>query len=606
MYSRHTTPPQAMAQFYPESVSSQASNASYTMSPEASPDTTITTPARSPIRQLGPVLLPKIRSQDQTTEPTNGPVNGPTSGPIRGPVRHRRTVSAASGFSAGNYSPYMRPGMSRRSTSPIDSNGSVYTPASRLSPFDAGMHSGYNSPNPYSEAPCRPSLHSRSRSTSAVNAHSRSTSVSSIDSSVINRYGYPTYRAMPNYMTAHSTAASMALNMVTAMPTCNEYTNDFQVPDMFEPLHAAAPAVQYPMAADFQFGCDSFGQPATTTIMDYLTAPNPQPALVQRITTAGRSLNQTHYWWDIRNLRSWADFNVETISSIPGLMPLLQIPVAEAALPTPARPNLAPDCEAALHDVYRDYHATKVNAALSVAQGTSHISIRSRKNMPTAQTPVDFVSNYATDYEKTIYGDGRGRVVGIVKAYDQWNTGMRSETPNKQVYYLAGLAHLHRVMREHGCRYGFIMTEIEMLCVRCGGDPATATQVDTATVNADAGSGVPLFGHLELSAPISVSAFGTKTDPVTGEQMPQMTVGLALWYLHMLAKEDPLPGTQGTWRMEVGGPAALTRQHCQEKDAWIPKPNLSEKREAKRVRGWVFPEEPLSRKECGKGKRSKK
>lgn len=83
-----------------------------------------------------------------------------------------------------------------------------------------------------------------------------------------------------------------------------------------------------------------------------------------------------------------------------------------------------------------------------------------------------------------------------------------------------------------------------------------------------------------------------------------MTAGLALWYLHMLAKENPFEG-MGTWRMEVGGPAALTRQNCLEKDNWIPKPNMSEKREAKRVRGWVMPEEGLSKKESGRGKRAR-
>ncbi|KAK3076516.1 hypothetical protein LTS18_012803, partial [Coniosporium uncinatum] len=84
-------------------------------------------------------------------------------------------------------------------------------------------------------------------------------------------------------------------------------------------------------------------------------------------------------------------------------------------------------------------------------------------------------------------------------------------------------------------------------------------------------------------------------------ETPRMTAGLALWYLHMLAKQDPLPG-QHSWRMEVGGPVALTRQKCLPKDDWIPKPTTLEKREIKRQRGWVFPEEKLSKPErkCGR------
>ncbi|KAL0265099.1 hypothetical protein SLS55_001058 [Diplodia seriata] len=595
MYARQHTPPSSYGSYCQDAQTSFEAPSGY-LTPDASPEcglATAPTPARSPVRQHGPLLLPKIRSQDQTTEPSTS-----------GPIRHRRTASAASGIS--NYNPYARPSsVGRRSTSPL-SNASYGSPApSMMSAYDAGFGSGLNSPINLSR---RPSVATHSRSHSAhsvsgVRSHSRSSSATSIDESVINRYGYPTYRNLPNYVTQSSAAQAASYNLATAMPM-NAFP--LQTTTSFEDqIPAVAPPVQQPLAAELQYG--AFDQPAsTTTLLDYLTSSNPSPALVQRVTTGARNLTGSHYWWDIRNLRSWDDFNIETISSIPGLMPLLQIPIDSMSLPTPPKANMMPESESALHDIIRDYYGTKVSAALNIAQGNTHMSLRSRKGLPTNQTPVDFVSNYQTDYEKTIYGDQRGRVVGIVKSYDQWNTGMRSEAPNKQVYYLAGLAHLHRVMREHGCRYGFIMTEIEMLCVRCGGDPSDPGQtMDTATVSSDAGSGVPLFGYLELSAPIQISSCGLRVNSETGEQTPQMTAGLALWYLHMLAKENPLPGIQGSWRMEVGGPAALTRQHCQEKDAWIPKPNLSEKREAKRLRGWVFPDEPLNRKELGKSKRSR-
>jgi hypothetical protein len=331
-------------------------------------------------------------------------------------------------------------------------------------------------------------------------------------------------------------------------------------------------------------------------MLNYLTSPNPSPALVRRLASVSRG-SQNHFWWDIRNLRSWTDFNVSTIASLPSVLPLLQIAVPATCLPQPPRINLQPETEAALQDICATHYATKVNAALAVAQGSSHMTMRACKPVPGGRSQPDFISNYSSDYEKTIFGDSRGRVVGLVKCYDQWNTGMRGESPPKQVLYLQGLAHLHRVMREHGCRYGFIMTEIELLCVRCGG-PSSAATVDPTTVNAQ--TGTPIFGYLEVSAPIRLSTQGTH--PETGGI--QMTAGLALWYLHMLAKENPFAG-MGTWRMEVGGPAALTRQNHLDKDKWIPKPNLSEKREAKRVRGWVFPDEPLSKKELGRSKRAR-
>jgi hypothetical protein len=325
----------------------------------------------------------------------------------------------------------------------------------------------------------------------------------------------------------------------------------------------------------------------TSIMQEYLSQPNPTPALTQR-TVETRNGTSTNFWFDIRNIRQWKDFNVETLSNVPGFTQLLNIGISTSAFPRPARVNLNPETQANLTELCASHHAVKVNAALKVSQGDKHIAIRTLTG-PThgpRQQP-DFVANYQSDAEKTIYGDGRGRVVGIVRCFDQWNTGMRNESPLAKISYLRALSQLHRYMREHGCRYGFIMTEIELVCVRAGGPPAADSQV-------------PLFGYLELSTPIQIATSG-----LTKEGGLQMTADLALWYLHMLAKEEPLPG-QYNWRMDVGGPAALSRKHHLPQDDWVPKVHQSERREAKRARGWVFPDESLSKRECGRLRRTGK
>ena len=270
-------------------------------------------------------------------------------------------------------------------------------------------------------------------------------------------------------------------------------------------------------------------------------------------------------------MRNWEDFTLETIKAIPGFANLLSIPVRAAAHPIPLIPQsrLQPDSEISLHDICRDFYAAKINAALKTSIGHfNHLSMRAEKSRDGPQ----FVSNYQNDVEKTLSGNGRGRVVGIVKSFDRWNTGMRLEAPHRKVIYLEGLAHLHRHMREHSCRYGFIMTEIELVCVRAGTDD------------------MPYFGFLELAPTVEMKT------------QEGLTACLALWYLHMLAKEEPLPGQCG-WRLDVGAPAAMTRMHVmEEKDEWIPDPQMGEKRDAKRVRGWVMPNDPWNkRKESGKG-----
>jgi len=169
---------------------------------------------------------------------------------------------------------------------------------------------------------------------------------------------------------------------------------------------------------------------------------------------------------------------------------------------------------------------------------------------------------------------------------------MRVEGNHRKVEYLRGLSHLHCYMREHGCRYGFIITEIELVVVRNGGETT------------------PHFGYLEVQT-IQLAAHDTPVvdlDPSNLENLesadmsvkqPKMTACLALWYLHMLARDDALPGQVG-WKSEIGAPAEGTRRKCLPKDEWIPEPQLAEKREAKRARGWVWPEEGVGRKELGR------
>ena len=77
------------------------------------------------------------------------------------------------------------------------------------------------------------------------------------------------------------------------------------------------------------------------------------------------------------------------------------------------------------------------------------------------------------------------------------------------------------------------------------------------------------------------------------------TACLALWGLCMLAGDEPAPG-HAPWRADIGAPAEGTRRKALPRDDWMPQPQLAEKREAKRARGWVLPEDPVGRKELGK------
>ncbi|USW55126.1 hypothetical protein Slin15195_G084450 [Septoria linicola] len=538
-----------------------------------SPQTTFTaatTPPRSPmiIRENGSRLLPKPRYQDQLVEPSYFHSSAFHT--------HNRTSSLPVNVFRSTFGPALPQHQAdRRSTSPYPHARSIST---------APRQSASPAPTDHLSI-SRPSISSmRSVSSShisSVRSHSRNVSSSSIDAAMLSRYGYPTYRQSPN-------TQQLPVSMPASRPpTAMSFLAPIATPSaqmQSYPSHrrtASPPARPSRLSVEADMPVESDVPSPTSTVVDYLCQPNPAPSLIKKITKADTS-QVNHFWFDIRNLKSWSDFTVDTISSIPGLLDLLQIDVSMKSLPQPAQVNLAPETPAQLAELCALHHAVKVNAALKVAQGDKHIAMRSLRSGPGARQQPEFVANYRSDGEKTIYGDGRGRVVGIVKSYDQWNSGYRNGSPIDKIRYLEHLAHLHRFMREHGTRYGFIMTEIELVCVRAGGPPSSADD------------NIPLFGYLEVAPPVQISASGLNEDGSL-----KMTADLALWYLHMLAKEQPFPG-QFHWKVDVGGPSALTRKHHLPRDDWMPKVNLQDKRVSKRARGWTWPNEPLHKRECGR------
>lgn len=526
-----------------------------------------TPPPRSPakIAEVGPALLPRVRPQDQTLDLHSHPG-----------FAHSRTASLPVNGLPQQFGSYLPQVATRRSISPPGRCG-MATPGSAPLAFDHMM---------MDTASRRTSMHSRTHSTSHVRSHSRNNSSTNIDASVLGRYGFPTYRHSPGPQPGPPTPGSAMSRTPSAMshlaPIAMPSGHMQSYPVRRRTASPPANPSRLSVEADVDFNCD--WQDSTSTILDYLTASNPKPSLTQRVSEANPLL-QPYMWFDVRNVSSWTDFNITTISAMPGLLNLMNISVSSSHLPTPGRVNANPETPFQLAETCAKFHAVKVNAALKVAQGDKHMVMRTLQHTgPNPRAQPEFVSNYQCDVERIISGDGRGRVVGIVKCYDQWNSGFRTGTAPEKVLYLRGLARLHHFMREHGCRYGFIITEIELVCVRAG-------------VDASSDSAIPLFGCLEVAQAVQIATSGKDSNGNL-----KMTVGLALWYLHMLAKEQPMPG-QFHWKLDVGAPAALTRNRHLQRDAWMPKPNLSETRAIKKVRGWVWPAEPVNKKEIGRGKR---
>ncbi|KAJ4296053.1 hypothetical protein N0V88_004755 [Collariella sp. IMI 366227] len=434
----------------------------------------------------------------------------------------------------------------RTSPAPARPNKSAYRPTharSHTSPetisFSSALTFGDDS-NPASLL-CSPVSYTRESSV----MHSRRASSCNLDTVGVETYNFPAFQ-MPTY--AH-------------LPSPEPFLFQQQyVPCATSPLAAAAPITQEVIP--------------TTTLFSYLTSANPAPSLVRNLSFALRDPNTKHFWWDVRQIRPWTSFNASSILSLPG---------AAACLSMPRHP----ETETALHALYAAHYIPKLNNALSLCSSRPlKLSVVSPKSSNPQHlgmaTDCMFVANAAGEAASAAAmfgGKPTARVVGLVKSFDRFNTGMRVEGNVKRVEYLRGLAHLHHAMREHGCRYGFILTEIELVFVRNGAEHT------------------PHFGYLEVG---SVQLATTTSSPNPNTTDPEMTACLALWGLCMLAGDEPMPGGHAHWRAEIGAPADGTRKKALPRDEWMPPPQLAEKREAKRARGWVLPEDAVGRKEIGK------
>ncbi|KEY67347.1 hypothetical protein S7711_09477 [Stachybotrys chartarum IBT 7711] len=485
--------------------------------------THMTTPSRDspPIRQHGPLLLPKIRSQDQDVDSTavTRHVNFQSATPP--PSRHLLTNKA------------LRASHARSFTNPEALNNMAYAHLSFSSQFEdqEPTPSLLCSPAPFFQDP----------------SHNRR--ASSIDAATIGRYGYPTYRQMPF--------------VPVVQP---DFTFPSYSPRAPSPLSMAPTPEPTP----------------STSLMAFLTAPNPAASLVRTISFPLRDPNTKHFWWDIRGVRPWTSFNASTIMKLPGAAALLTTQVPAPLLPQPNMTSRHPDTEAALHGIYASYYLPKLNSALSLACNKPLQFSVSASKTPGMSDPI-FVANAVGDSATAAAmfgGKPTARVVGLVRSFDRFNTTMRKDGNIKRVEYLRGLAALHHAMREHGCRYGFILTEIELVIVRNGTEST------------------PFFGDLEVTSVQLVVAAPDAEFSQDISQVP-LTACLALWGLCQIAGDHP-PAGHAHWKAEIGAPAEGTRRKAKPRESWIPQPQLAEKREAKRARGWMWPEDAIGRKELGK------
>jgi hypothetical protein len=254
---------------------------------------------------------------------------------------------------------------------------------------------------------------------------------------------------------------------------------------------------------------------ANVTLMTYLQRALPQLPVIA--PPAGRNTeNAAYYRTDIRSIAFWPAFNLNTI--LTRYRPLLTTTrLAPDRMPlSPRKPVNAENT--VKHRACELVHP-RVRRGLREGFGTLV-----RTNMMGGQTAVSFdVGEAAQLIERFIpdlaffvenqFGTSRNRVPGDVKPSWKWSTAMRTGTTWQRHQYRQVLSQVNWYMRQHGSRYGFVLTDIELVAIQRLDDN----------------------GNLLVSNSISWQAGGTA-------RQPQLTVLLALWYLGMLAAQDLGPG----------------------------------------------------------------
>ncbi|KJR84073.1 sialidase-like protein [Sporothrix schenckii 1099-18] len=625
------------------------------------------TPVRSPIRTHGPLLLPKIRSQDQALGPEDAtiataPLKRARASPVpttpgSGTTRSRSTTSvnrrrsalatpkqpyaasvaaasrhmrsltnpdsvvpfnASQSFSVDNT---QEQAASARAVTPVSVFESTPPPPTLLcSPVNFVQSSTQLSQLTQSAFPQQQHHHHHHQSESI---HSRRASTCSLDGSFTldgkfdYEYGFAPYPGTvpTNYMTADGSSQERETYL---------YRDQEQQPQQYMPretsplsVESASPepvVLPAPLSIPVTVPVITATPPSatsapatsgpTTSLVTYLTAPNPAPALVRTISFPLRDPNTKHYWWDVRQVRPWSSFTMPNLSALPGASSVLTCPMPVSLLPTPHAParSIHPETESDLHNLCAAHYLPRINAALafSSSRPIQLTSSTASVDAVTASTYDEFfVGHVAGDSAPAAAlfgGKPTARVVGLVKSFDRFNTGMRAEGNIKRVEYLRGLAHLHHLMREHSCRYGFLITEIELVIVRNG----------TETT--------PQFGQLEVaSVPLAKTTVSSQAvdDIKDGLAETPLTAGLALWGLCMLASDEMAAAAVSpsaassmpllcSYSTHIGAPAEGTRRKAAPRASWMPLPQLAEKRTAKRARGWVMPEDAVGRKEMGR------
>jgi hypothetical protein len=251
------------------------------------------------------------------------------------------------------------------------------------------------------------------------------------------------------------------------------------------------------------------------SLLAYLQHGPPALPVINQGQSRENTTDRNYSVDDITHIGHWAAFNIDTIMQQHGHL-LTNARIVDD--PMPASPPQAINSKEGLRRRAFNYLSDWTRRSLRC--GFQHLAMN---NQLLNRTVVkfgegDLARMIDMDIPDLAYFDPNlqaltrpNRLPGNLKPSYKWSLAMRDNnpTPYDQKQFRQALSQVNWCMRQHNTRFGFILTDRELVAIR--------------RLNED--------GHLELSDSIPWTTQGNAAQP-------QLTVLLGLWYLGMLASDN--------------------------------------------------------------------
>lgn len=282
--TRHTTPPNNSVNLAAPIGRQSLSPPRSINSPSTASPGSIKTPSGNspypPTTRTGPTLLPKIRKQDQMLDPVG-----------LSETYHKLPQITSTGFPCQPQALDYRP----RSLTPPE--GSLLTPVSVISRLGCSSELIRESSLPGTLPPIQEYMHHNFPS-SVVQflGHSRGGSSCSVGGTDPAHYLYQPFQG-PQYGTSPRAASYTSAFNEQAL----HFPGALNIPATWGPVPPLTPVQHSPLASELDFS-SYIRVPEATTLLNYLTTPNPIPPLVKYTSQPDR-MSDVHFWWDCRNCK---------------------------------------------------------------------------------------------------------------------------------------------------------------------------------------------------------------------------------------------------------------------------------------------------------------